>query len=83
MSSYKGKGVDEIFDDIWSEEQISKMSYQIGNGLAISIGIIWAIATATFARIGGIAAGLGFDLLDKHFRPRHRNRPARNYFQTI
>jgi len=40
MSSYKGKGVDEIFDDIWSEEQISKMSYQIGNGLAISIGII-------------------------------------------
>ncbi|CAN5419344.1 hypothetical protein BH18THE2_BH18THE2_17230 [soil metagenome] len=27
--------------------------------------------------MGGIAAGLGFDLLDKHFRPRHPNRPTR------
>ncbi|CAN5419159.1 hypothetical protein BH18THE2_BH18THE2_17220 [soil metagenome] len=40
MSSYKGKGVDEIFDDIWSEEQISKMLYQIGYGLVIATGII-------------------------------------------
>lgn len=73
--------MEEVLDQIWNKaDDISRTAEILSYGVLISVGLIGALAIMPIGGLGGLLAGLGFSVVEKHISPVISSRTSRLFY---
>ena len=76
--------ISEIIDNVWKEADKFKDNRNfLRHGLSFGVAVVGAIATMPIGGIGGLLAGLGFEVVEEIFDSKFSNSLSENILKTV